>query len=106
MWISAAQMSLSVFRSGAELEEPTGTRGAPGLSLVSDGNPDAELNSVSNPVSLSSEKVVTVPSSSLSAYRNLLSRETTKWRGPLEGFIRTTAGVFDFSRPDFASKMN
>ena len=88
MWISAAQMSLSVLRGGGPPGAPTAPRGAPGPSLVSGGSPDTELTSVSSPVLPSTAKVVTVPSSSLSAYRYLLSLEMTKWRGPVIAFIR------------------
>ena len=54
----------------------------------------------------SSAKVVTVPSSSLSTYTNLLSREVMKWRGPVMAFIWKIAGVFEVRPPDFASKVN
>ena len=70
---------------------------------MSGGRPDVKLDSVSNPVLLSSENVVTVARSSLRTYANLLSGEMMKWRGPVDGFISTTAGVFDVSLPDFAS---
>ena len=76
------------------------------INLVSAGSPEAELTSVSSPVLPSTEKVVTVPSSSLNAYRNLLSLDVTKWRGPVIAFIRYTAGVFELSLPVFASNVN
>ena len=50
MWMSAAQMSLSVLRGGGALGPPTAPRGAPGPSLLSGGSPEAELSSVINPV--------------------------------------------------------
>src|ERR1700686_4715948 len=106
MWMSAAQMSLSVLRGGGALAAPIAPRGAPGPSLESGGRPEAELTSVSSPVLPSTEKVVTVPSSSLNAYRNLLSLDVTKWRGPVIAFIRYTAGVFELSLPVFASNVN
>src|ERR1700682_5900140 len=106
MWMSAAQISLSVLRGGGPPGAPTAPRGAPGPSLLSGGKPDAELTSVSSPVLPSTEKVVTVPSSSLSAYRYLLSLDMTKWRGPVIAFIIYTEGVFVLSLPVFASKVN
>src|SRR5437868_10613149 len=104
--MSAAQISLSVFRGGGPPGAPTALRGAPGPSFVSGDSPDAEPTSVNAPVLLSSANVVTVPSSSLSTYTNLLSGDTTKWRGPVDAFISTTAGVFDANRPDFSSNVN
>src|SRR6266849_2348209 len=84
---------------------PDAGRNAPGTSVVS-GTLDAMPTFVSSPVLLVSEKVVTVPCSSLRAYRNLLSRDVMKWRGPAPAFMRKTAGVFEVSRPDFASNAN
>ncbi len=104
--MSAAQMSLSVLRGGGPPGAPTAPRGAPGPSLESGGRPDAEPTSVSKPVLASSESVVTVPTSSLSSYTNLLPGDVMKWRGPVDAFISATDGVFDVRRPDFASKAN
>src|SRR6266446_3591658 len=103
---SAAQMSLSVLRGGGPPGAPTPPRGAPGTSFESGGSAVAELTSVSNPVFASSERVVTVATSSDSRYTNLLSGEKMKWRGPVPCFIWATAGVFDARRPDFSSKTN
>src|SRR5450631_365156 len=88
MWMSAAQMSLSVLRGGGPPGTPTAPRGAPGPSLVSGGRPVAVLTSVSSPVLPSIAKVVTVPSSSLSAYRYRLSLDVMKWRGPVIALVR------------------
>src|SRR6266571_3313278 len=103
---SAAQMSLSVLRGGGPPGAPTAPRGAPGWSFASGGTADAELTSVRRPVLRSSDRVVTVPTSSESRYTNLLSGEKMKWRGPVPCFTWRTAGVFDARRPVFASKTN
>src|SRR5438067_12845205 len=101
--MAAARVSWSVLRGGGALGPPTAPRGAPGTSFVSVGRAEAELISVNRPVLPSSAKVVTVPSNSLNTYTNLLSAEITKWRGPVDGFSSTSAGVLDDSRPDFSS---
>src|SRR5258705_394053 len=106
VWMSAAQISLSVLRGGGPPGAPTAPRGAPGPSLESEGSPDAVLTSVSKPVLASSASVVTVPTSSLSRYTNLLSGDVMKWGGPVDAFISATEGGLDVRRPEFASKAN
>src|ERR1700694_3420190 len=106
MWVSPAQISLSVLRGGGPPGAPTAPRGAPGTSLDSGGKPDAELTSVNSPVSPFSENVVTEPISSLSTYTNLLSLDVMKWRGPSAGFARKTAGVFEARCPVLESNVN
>ena len=86
MWMSAAQISLSVLRGGGPgyTDSPTQRRAGFGIRRQT----GCVLTSVSSPVLLSIAKVVTVPSGSLNAYIDLLSVEVTKWRGPVMAFIR------------------
>ena len=98
--MSAAQMSRSRFRVVVP------PRGTPGTSVFSGESPDTELVAVSKPVAASIANVTISAVISHKRYRNLLSAETTKWRGPAPGLVNWSAGVFEASLPARASNVN